>query len=232
MALINLAEGAIAVSLLRRRLGNSAYFESVRGVAAFVAIAGGVAPLLTSFAAAALATATGIASYWDNWLHWIAGHALGTLTFTPIIMLIMRGEMRAWAARASRQACLEAIAVLGVVAGITVLVFGKAIAPMLFLPLLPMMVATVRLGRLGAAFSVVILTVVGAVMTLRGIRTDQHAGHERRGRALFFQFYIATAALLVLPVAALLRQRKDLVDSSRRARRGTGCSRTIVATRS
>ena len=77
------------------------------------------------------------------------------------------------------------------------LVFSQDRLPLLFLPFLPMIIATFRLGRFGAALSVTILTVVGSYYTLLDTGPIALMGDDLGGRLQFLQFYLAITVLTV-----------------------------------
>lgn len=210
-AVIALAEGVASVWLLRRWLGGSAYLETPRGVAAFALVAGGIVPAVAALAASALIGGHLGRPWFGAWQTIYAAHALGTIVFAPILMLVLRGEVHGWLRAAARVQAVEAAALLALVALVSFAVFGQESMPLLFLPALPIMAATLRLGRAGAAASLVILAAIGGVLTLNhhGPITLFRASLEYRVQ--IFQFYLAATTMLVLPVAALLKQNADLV---------------------
>ncbi|UUL81527.1 sensor domain-containing diguanylate cyclase [Sphingomonas qomolangmaensis] len=160
-------------------------------------------------AVAALATAT---PYWDNWLNWAAGHTLGAITLTPIMLLLLRGDAAAWLRDTDRAERIEA-AFLGImVSTVAILVFAQHALPLLFLPILPVMMATFRVGRIGAAISIAIVALVATVMTLRGDGPISLIDAPAAFRIQFLQFYLAVMVLTVLPAAADLRRRKEILD--------------------
>ena len=208
VSLINMAEAVATVILLKRRLGDAPYFDSIRGVVNFVLFAGFVVPVCTAIPGcwvASLATNTALSS---NYVNWLAGHALGAITFTPLFKLALRGDFKIWFENANPRLRINAALLLAILAAVTLMVFTGRHFPLLFLPLLPMMIITLQMGRVGAAAATAILAIVGAIMTTTG----QGPVHLITGtdglRAQFFQFYIATATVIALPVAALLKQYK------------------------
>lgn len=96
LALINVCEALVAVALLRRWQRDGRFFESLGGMVRFGVVAGLAAPALTATAGAVAVSWVTDTGYLVNWGGWFIGHALGTLTFTPIFLLLMRGELRRW----------------------------------------------------------------------------------------------------------------------------------------
>ena len=206
----NVGEAVVGAWMLRRWLGHTRYFESIEGIAAFVLIAGLLAPAISAIPGALMVYVVTGHPLLQDYGYWVAGHGLGTLTFTPIVMLLLRGELRFWAKERPR-GMWEPPLLLGAVAATTCYVFAQSTMPLLFLPMLPMMIATVRLGRFGAASSTLIVTVGGGLLTLHGTGPIVLMTGGLAAKAQFFQLYLATSALLVLPVAALLKQHRELV---------------------
>ncbi len=206
----NVGEAIVASWLLRRWLGHARYFESVEAIAVFVAVAGVIAPALSGVPGALMIYAVTGHPFIEVYVHWIAGHGLGTVAFTPIVVLFLRGEVR-FRDIARQRRTAEALGLLAGVTAVSAYVFWQNTMPLLFLPMLPMMVATVRLGRLGAAASTAIVTIVGGVLTIHGTGPMHLLSASLGAKTQFFQFYVATAALMVLPIAALFKQRDELL---------------------
>src|SRR3546814_13435041 len=56
----------------------------------------GPANLIAGLAAATVASALTTVPFASSLLQWYTGHVLGGLTCTPILMMLMRGELRRW----------------------------------------------------------------------------------------------------------------------------------------
>ena len=210
-----IGEAILAAWLLRRGRGSGADLGSLRGVFLFIAVAGGIAPAVSGIGGAAtiaLATPTGFAS---NWLSWYLGHALGNLTLAPVVLLALNGEMFAGIARMRLARKLEGAGLILVTIVVTRLVFGQETFPLLFVPLLPLMIAAFRFGRIGGAITIVILATIGATFTIGGSGPIRMISGGTYERVLFLQFYLATAVVMTLLIAAELNQRRRLVVALR-----------------
>jgi len=205
-------EALIAATILRSA-GDKFYgFDSLTSLGIFVFAAGGIAPMLSAFVGAwAIAGHPG-QLFWPNWRAWYAAHSLGTVSLAPLLLLSLRGEAIRWVRNATRRRQIEALLLLGTVVATSCYVFGQARLPLLFLPLLPLLLATFRLGRIGATMSVVILAAIGGALTIRGNGPISLIHTSIGGRAQFFQFYLTVAVFMVLPVAADLKRRTALVS--------------------
>ncbi len=212
LALVNLGEAALGAWLLTRFRSGSGDLRSVREIAILIAVVGVVAPILSAFFGAAIVAIIFDLPYWTNWWGWYAGHALGGVIFTPVVVLVARGEMSGWLGRATTAQRCETAALLAVLAAITGAVFAQNDLPLLFLPFLPMMVAVFRLGRLGAAASLIVIAVIGGAASARGIGPISLIDGTSGLRTQIFQLYLATAVLMVLPAAGDLGRKKQTVE--------------------
>jgi diguanylate cyclase (GGDEF)-like protein/PAS domain S-box-containing protein len=124
--------------------------------------------------------------------------------------LLIRGDLRVWAERGPRVHLTEIVLLLGAVLATCLFVFAQHGLPLLFLPLLPIILATFRAGRSAAALSVVILTVIGGLFTLHGSGPISLMAGSTGDHMQFLQFYLAATVLTVLPIAADLARRSHL----------------------
>ena len=211
LSVINMCEAFVAASLYRRLRGRAAPLDSTPGFFTFVLAAGIVAPLLSALGGAAVAALHG-ADFVENALRWFAGHALGTISFAPACLLVLDGNVRRWSRTASRKQLAEAVLLLSLVFATTVAVFTYKFTPLLFLPWLPVIVATFRLGRFGGAASIGIVALVAGGATLLGFGPVVDFVSSREAELQFLQFYLAATVLAILPPAAELAERKSLFE--------------------
>tara|TARA_B100000678_G_scaffold133849_1_gene111802 strand:- start:1239 stop:2936 length:1698 start_codon:yes stop_codon:yes gene_type:complete len=214
LALINVGEAMLGALLLRVLKPSATKFDSLDAMFVFILGAGIIAPMLTAFGGAFVAQLTG-KPFWINWTHWVAGHGLGALAFTPLFAQLLRGDVKYWRQNASGVRILEASAALCSVAATAFWVFAQNHLPLLFLPFLPMIIATFRLGRFGAALSITILSIVGGGFTLTGLGPIGLMGDDLGTRLQFLQFYLAVTVLTVIPIAADLARRKQVHEALR-----------------
>ncbi len=230
LAIVNIAE-AIIVATLLRRLGHSAdYLDSLEGFATFAlvtAIGTSVGAIAGGSALSVLGYVSGLTAGRD----WLAGHALGVLTFAPVISLLLNGEFKRWLASISARERIEAVLLLGSLAAVCLLVFN-AHAPILFIPMLPLMIVTFRLDRPGAAIGIVMLAVIGGILTMLGRGPVNLVAASPSWHVQMLQAYLAVTALTVLPVAAELKERRDifrrLLDSEARYKLITESASDII----
>lgn len=209
-ALVNIGEAVVAATLLRRLRRARSYLDSLEGVIAFTVVAALVAPAVAALPGGALVaifTSIPISAAIRMWLF---AHGLGMLTFTPLVTLILTGRFTEWMRSSSRASRAEGAIWLSVMAATCLCVFGQSTAPLLFVPILPLVAIAFRLEQVGTVMGIVILAGTGALMTVAGLGPVQLIGANPADQLHLFQFYLAVTTLTALPVAAELSQRRAL----------------------
>jgi len=206
---INLAEAVIAAWILGPRGRRLRPLGSLSWLVRFVVGAGLAAPLAGAVLAAAtmwvIGKPPGPAS-----LNFFAGHALGNVTFTPLALLVARGNFSKLFRDVHRRNAVETGSLLVLVMVVCLIVFQHSGFPLLFLPVLPIILVTFRLGRGGAAVAIVLLALIGGGSTLAGLGPLQLIDVAFGSQVQFFQFYLAATVMTVLPVASDLENRRRL----------------------
>ena len=211
LAPLNFVEASILALLLRRFAPvDDGALRSIGQVA--VVIGGGVlAAALTAFPASLVAASVTQTGFWHNWTNWTTGHALGTIAVAPIGLLLLSGDLGQWWTGATRSERIEAGVHAAFVTLISAGTFAQSVLPLSFLPILPVTLATFRLGRIGAAVATLILSMMAIFFSLRGVGPVTLMPPDPSLRIHLVQFYLATVVITVLPAAADLRRRKDVL---------------------
>lgn len=208
-ALANVGEAALAAGLIRRFGVQRSLFDSAASIGLFVVAATIVAP----FVAGALAsTVLGQFLPLDpraTLFDWQLGHGIGNLITTPIALLFTRRDVD-WRRFHARHGVWRAIGCTIFGVGTTFAVFYQNSLPLLFLPIVPLLVSTFAMQRFGAAGGVLVIGVVGGVMTLHGEGPIMLMHADEAARLQFLQFYLAVLFLTALPVSASLWQQDQL----------------------
>jgi PAS domain S-box-containing protein len=214
IAVGNTLEAVVGSSLLRRadfrvRLGR------VRDVLALV--------LLAACASTAIAATNGVtvlwvanqlhASYGSSWLLWWFGDATGDLMVAPFLLVAI-ASLRP-RRRPSQERLLEALALLGALVGVSLIVFvaGGWRYPYLLFPVL--VYAVLRFRQLGAAAGALIVGAFGTLGTVTG--TVPIATTNATERVQIIQALIAATAISLLLLAATLAEREAAGDALKRA---------------
>ncbi len=210
MAAANMLEAVTVAWVLRRSRHGEGFLDSIEGLMLFVAATSGATALAATLGALVASTAPHMA-FWPAWLAWFTGHALGTAIVAPIAILVISGDYARWwrAADASQKG--EATILLSLMVAVCVGVFGFGRHPILFLPMLPLMMATFRLDRVGTVTGIMILGLIGGCYTAMGQGPVALVSDLPLSRAIFFQLFLAVTVLTVLPVSAELQQRRAIL---------------------
>ena len=206
---VNSFEAVLAAWLLRRRGLSRQPLGSLDWLVNFILCAGVAAPLVAAIIAAAVMAVAGHAPL-VILVQAFSGHALGNMIVTPLALLVVRGKLRRTPGAALRRHAIEGVLLFGAMAAITLWVFTRSGLPMLFLPVLPVVLVTFRLGRGAAAAGIVLIALIGGGATLAGLGPLQLIDGAPGMRIQFFQFYLAATVLTVLPVAADLENRRRM----------------------
>jgi diguanylate cyclase (GGDEF)-like protein/PAS domain S-box-containing protein len=210
LTVANIGEALVGAVLLRRLGGSEKPFESLDWFFAFLVACGLVSPLVGGLAAGITCHVLFGLEWMSSSQNWVIGHALGNLTLTPFAIFALGGEMRAWRDRDAQDRAPELLACIALVLAIASLVFAQERLPLLFLPIFAMIFTTFRFGRLGATLSIVIVALVASLLTIDGHGPIQLIGATTPGKIRFLQFYLATTALSILPLAIELSSRARL----------------------
>lgn len=217
LALANVGEALVGAWVLRRLVGEEAPIDSLGWLGGYLLALGILGPLaggVTAGAAMAMLTAQPLA---ETVGRWYIGHALGTIAIAPLLMFAFAMRRGDWMRVIRGRKAAETTGLLGLVAATSVLVFAQSRFPLLFLPMLPIMLATFRGGRVAAAMSLAILTIVGAAFSLQDIGPLALVPGSHGLRMQLFQFYLAATVLTVLPIAADLANRSRLFRELRQS---------------
>ncbi|WP_255456519.1 MULTISPECIES: sensor domain-containing diguanylate cyclase [unclassified Novosphingobium] len=148
--------------------------------------------------------------------------ALGLMIFTPFFFGLFHGDYRAIIRAAARAERLQMLLLLGAVLAVSLAVFGQNRYPLLFLPMVPLMLVAFRLGWEGTSLGVMLVAVTGGVATFYGHGPVSLSAGDMALKLAFLQFYLATVLLLMMPVAAALAARRDLIERLSESERSLG----------
>ena len=215
LAFVNVSEALLTAHLLRKFRPQGDYVTSGPGILALIGIAGFAVPITLSLFGSFIAWRAVGGEWWLHTMAWIVGHGLGAMLVMPLVLLIS-GYARSDGApdmslRLSPRRTVEFIFVLALIAGISTATIFQTGFPLLFLPMVPVVLASYRFGRLGATVGVLVVTVVAAASLAQDTGHFAALDLSMAGKALFLQFYLAVQLLIALPLAIALNQRERLV---------------------
>lgn len=218
----NLVEAGIAATIIRRQTGRRVLFQHSSDVMVLI-VASITAALVAGALSATSAKLLMHAPFTTIFIKWVLGDVLGLLVVMPIAViahdLVKHGPDLMMSMRTQG----EAAAILAGVFGVSVAVFAPNVPPVQFLVMPTVLLASFRLGPLGAALSTVIVAVVGSLGTVLAAKAGSITPDEITLRVFSFQLNLAVLFLTALPIGSAMAQRsqleRDLTDEKERADR-------------
>jgi PAS domain S-box-containing protein len=226
----NTVEAVLGAALVSALAGGRHAFERVRGIFTFTATA---ALLSTAVSATIGVTTLALAGYarWADfgavWLTWWLGDASGDLLVAPLVLLWSVTPIGGW--RAIRAA--EAVLATALVALVTLGVFaapGLSHYPLPFLALLPLVWVALRFGIREVATGIALLSAIATWATVTG--RGPFVTPDGDESLLLLQAFIATTALTMLPMAALIGERRRVAEEREALRQVAERERARLAT--
>lgn len=215
----NTLEALVGAYLVHRFAAGPACFDRTRDIFKFA--------LLAALLATTLSATTGVASLslgryadWSRfgpiWLTWWLGDACGALIVTPLLVLWFRKPRIGLEQRRNA----EALWLLSVLVAVGLVVFvapGLRSYPLAYLCLPPLAWAAFRFGQREVATAVGVLTVIATGATDHG--WGPFVMPVRNESLLVLQSFMATMALMTLPIAALVAENRRAVAQAEAASR-------------
>jgi diguanylate cyclase (GGDEF)-like protein len=200
----NISESVAAAWFLSRQLTRRLSFSEPSDLVRFCSAAA-----MGSALSATIALVVAPVSSIDFWLSWFSTDLLGILIVTPLAM-IGANAVRTGAAIGRAPAVFEAIVIFALVAIISWLVFSRSGPPILFLPMLAVLMSASRLGPTGAAGGVLIVAGVSTFTFNVWSPAQNLFGIGPLAKSIYLQFYLLTLFAAALPIAALLSSRNKV----------------------
>ena len=214
LTLGNVCESFIAYALMRLMGVRGALIERVGNFAALAAACAGAGLVASTIGGFGLWVGRST-PFWNGWISWFISGALSALMITPAVTIgadLARGrKMRGL----DGKTLIEVIAVLGLVACATSLVFMDHHLPLTFLVTPFVLFATFRFRALGAVAGMAIVTVISSEATAAGHGAIALLMREPGNQVLMLQLFVATNLMSALPVAAVLNERDYRAEETR-----------------
>ena len=213
--LTNCSEALIAAIGVRALSDNPTRLDSVRRVLVFIGVAGLAAPILSSFADAAVVNELRGEPYWSVWRTRVFANVLTELAVAPAIVLGVQALPRLPGLAAAPLRALEAAALAAMTYSAGVVVFGPpalrdylALVPstpiILTLPLFGW--AAMRFGVGGVSSTLLLAATVASVQARAGLRPfPQLPGPES---LLAVQMILSVISMPLMCVAGLLAEHR------------------------
>ncbi|WP_404367512.1 PAS domain S-box protein [Sphingomonas sp. MMS24-J45] len=215
LALINCAEAAGGAWLVLRWQKHTPDMTHLPDVLRFVWGCALVAPFLSGLTAALWLGVSSGRPFWRIWFEWTVADGLGTMILGPILLI----GMHSWTRRESVSSARfgEIVLILGGNAVVSAIVFGQSTYPLLFLALPMVIGATFRLGVLGTAGALTVVSVIATAATIMGTGPIAMIQATLPAQIHMLQLFLVISFAIGLPFASALagrdRVRRDLKRS-------------------
>lgn len=200
----NIAESSFAAWLILRRRSDHISWSDPAPLGWFCLAATGATVVSASIALCFVQPPSAV-----FWFSWFSTDLLGILIVTPLIMIV-RDSFRAVAFRPPPAAIGKVVSVFTLQAALCVVTFAQSTFPLLFPPMIGVLIAVFRLGPLGAAGSVLMTTVASSLAIVMDSGPVTLIDASILARSLFLQAYLLALFAAALPVAALLASGRRL----------------------
>lgn len=208
LALVNGLETWLVAWLLLFARPARDWFDDVGALALFILLAGIIAPGIAAIPGGIVASFATPDPWYAHAASWWAGHGLGTLIGFPIVFLIGGQSRQAQGERLAATGWVRLALHLSLVLAVSVLAIAESPLPLLFLPIVPLLLAAFRCGREGAVLGTLIVAGVTVWASFERASPVASLALSPGAEVLFLQLYLATISLLAIPVSIALRQHQ------------------------
>ncbi|WP_207095040.1 diguanylate cyclase domain-containing protein [Novosphingobium sp. PY1] len=209
---INMGQTWLAAWLLLQVNKGENPLANARTVLGFVACTGLAAPLVGAGAGTLVTFLNYGEALGSSFLRWFVSNSLGYIVVTPFLTALFDGSYyRGFQSRSP----LEKAKVLGLVGShslLTAFVFTQGSIPLLFLLTSSLLVLAFRHGNSSVMAGVIIIAIIGAVTTIKGLGPVAAMPYSKGAQEFYFQFYLVLLLATVLPVATIVSSSKSVLQ--------------------
>ena len=203
---INAAEIVVTWALLLFFQIDAANLASFRNLLKFIVLAGAIGPLATNAVRAATINSAYGLPWRTVWLHSYPAHALGMIIVVPFLISVTSPD---WQALLKKRRAGEVAAILASV--IAIVACGAYFRALIFMTVPVILFCTLRFGLIGATTSNLVTAVITTVFVVFEVGQPLLTRPEMSDRILALQVLLAFMSLWCLPLAALLKERDQLL---------------------
>lgn len=209
---INMAEVFLAAHLLHQRTARGGgLLDRPRDAGRFLLVAGLCVPACGALAGSLVSLWLYQQPFWPAALRWLTSNGLGLVIGTPFFLAVFDGSFRRCYRERTPWDRVEAAALMMVHLTLVGWVFSQSTLPVLFLPLVSLLVLTFRIGSNGTIAGVTVIAVAGAIAALAGTGPIALMHHGPVFAAFFFQLYLAVVQGTTLPVAVTVTSLHEAI---------------------
>lgn len=215
----NMLEVAIAAKLITAKMDRTQPLTNPAHLGWFLLGVGIIPAAISGLLGATTFMITLNKSFFHSFVGWFWSDALGLLIFTPVFLSALNGDFVACFRQKTTKQRIEAAFLHAVVLVVAIYVFFFARMPLLFLIFPPVMLMTFRVGRLGTEAAIMVVAIISAIGTVKGLGPISGYSNSGTEQSLILQAFIATLSMTCLPmVANLKRQQSEASQLSQNAR--------------
>ncbi|SIT45117.1 Diguanylate cyclase with PAS/PAC sensor [Paraburkholderia ribeironis] len=207
-------------ALLLPQIQSAKELIAPRTLLRFIICAGIIAPLASGAVAVLLLQGVFTTHPFSTFSNWVISDSLGFIIFTPVTLNVISGEWRSFLAPGNRP---KSLALLGLVGGVTTLIFAQHAPSLLYWTLPPLALLAFNAELSTVVLGILLFIAIAVPFTVRGhgpLALPQFANMQDRILAL--QVFTLAALSIVLPITASQVERNRLVamliDGHRRFR--------------
>lgn len=230
LSMINSLEIGLAAILLRRPGDDTPDLTKLTDLSRFVALAMGVAPLVSATLSSLALNMISGADFLNVFVTWYMANALGMAIIVPLWLGFDQTESHIiW----NRKSLGDAFLTLGLLSLTTIFVFSQHSYSFLFMVFPPLMLVAFRLGFLGSAVGLALVTLIASYFTTMNSGPFALVLVATESERLFLlQLFIVIAVSMSLPVIAVLSERtrigRKLAETEEQFRRLAENSRDLI----
>jgi signal transduction histidine kinase len=212
LTLANLAEVGVAITVLSLCRIDASNLASFRNLLIFIAVAGGLAPIVgVAICALALGPALGV-SWIPMWRNWYLGHAHAMIIVAPFLISVTSRKLRVLHIKER----LPELAVFSA-SFIVIAVCAVYFRPVVFVIAPAILFATMRFGLVGATATTLLTALLATGFVAFRIGKPFLPMPELSSQILGLQAFLTITSFWSLPTAALLTERDRLLAGLSRA---------------
>ncbi len=174
-----------------------------------------LSPIAFTLAAAGFFTTAYDMNFINVGMRWYLADSLGLIIFTPLFFILGWDQLKNFTAQEVRY---KSVILMTALAAVLSLVFMQSSYPLLFLIFPIMALSAFWLGTCGAIVALTATTAVSIICTMNGTGPIILIQGSLSEKTLVLQGFLATAALISLPIASALNYRTQLEREAREAR--------------
>lgn len=211
LSAVNIFEAVLIAALLLALRPQCDWLHQIRGLAILITVGGLIGPALASIMGGMVVASFKGGSWLGYAAHWVPAHGLGTILAFPMAFLVAAGMADNRRIRLDRRQLAIGAAHAAAIAAVCAVALFQTTYPLIFLPIVALLLAAFQLGRVGASMGTIIIAGACAISMVVDGGFLEALLLPLAEKVLFLQFYIAVLLLLALPVAVALKQHQLLM---------------------